>query len=483
MWGQIINFLSFLAFVWLSIQLVRSVFFWLFLWQRKEYRWDRIKAHFSLPFGRSQLVAAFSPLSLIFWRKPKITLRILLLLLGFLIFGGRIYFFILRVVAEVIREWPLALFPAFSLALLILFFLTPFLMGLLNGLLGLMLEPFYSLALLLTKKKLEKLKPLVIGITGSFGKTATKQIIKQVLAVEFKVLATEQSINTPLGIAKTVLFNLKPDHQLLIVEMGAYKTGEIKQLVESVRPKIGLLTGINLQHQQLFGNQKKIIEEKYQLIKSLPKDGLALFNGENSICNHLAKKTKKVKVKIYHFPPKDYPTPLLGRFQQLNIQAALEVADYLGIKRSQALKAVKKLKPSSLTLQLRKGWRNCRVLDNSYNSNPDGFEQALEELGQLSAKKKIVVTAGIIELGSQAGKIHQRLGGKISQTADQLILLNNNFFSSIKKGAHKKFVDKIKVIDDKVELKKYFEKIINRKTVVLLEGWNWEAKKILLEKR
>ena len=483
MWGQIINLFSFLAFVWLSIQLVRSIFFWLFLWQRKEYRWDRIKAHFSLPLGRSQLAAVFSPLSLTFWRKPKITLRILLLLLGFLIFGLRFYFLILRAMAEIIREWPLALFPAFTLALLILFLLTPILMGLLNGLLGLMLEPFYSLALLLAKKKLEKFKPLVIGITGSFGKTATKQIIKQILAVKFKVLATEQSINTPLGIAKTVLFKLKPDHQIFVVEMGAYKKGEIKQLAESVRPEIGLLTGINFQHQRLFGSQKKIIEEKYQLIKSLPKDGLALFNGENSICNDLAKTTKKVKVKIYHFPVKDYPTPLLGRFQQLNIQAALEVADYLRISRSEALKAVKKLKPSFLTLQLRKGWRNSRVLDNSYNSNPDGFEQALEILGQLSAKKKIVVTAGIIELGNQAEKIHRRLGRKISQTADQLILINNNFSPSIKKGADKKFVDKIRVIDDKVELKKYFEKVINREVVILLEGWNWEAKKMLLKKR
>jgi len=86
-------------------------------------------------------------------------------------------------------------------------------------------------------------------------------------------------------------------------------------------------------------------------------------------------------------------------------------------------------------------------------------------------------------LGNQAEKIHRRLGRKISQTADQLILIIKHFSPSIKKGADKKFVDKIRVIDDKVELKKYFEKVINREVVILLEGWNWEAKKMLLKKR
>ena len=480
---RLISFLSFLIFLWLLIKLVVVHLFWLYLWQRKEYRFDRLLAYWQTLEGKKQILNTFNPLFLGELRKPKFTLRLLIIIIGAILVEYQFYFVFLRFLGKLARLWPVFLFPVFALTLLIVFFLTPFLITGLNILVDLGLKPLCWLIFFLAKRRLEKIKPLVIGITGSYGKTATKQILQQVLGVKFKILATEASINTPLGVAKVILSKLKEEHEVFIVEMGAYKKGEIKQLTQLTKPKIGILTGINPQHGQLFGNQEKIIKTKHELIQALPKNGLAVFNKENVITANLAKKTTKVKVKTYGYPPKNYKTKLLGRFQQLNIQAALVVADYLEVKRTKTLEAIEQLRPTSLTLRLRKGWQNCLVLDDSHNSNPDGFWEALEVFKSLKAKRKIVITAGIIELGSASEFVHRRLGKFICKIADYLILTNNNFLKAFQKGVDKSFNKRIEVINKKIDLKKRLQKLVNKDTVILLEGWNWEAKKILFPRK
>lgn len=480
--NQLINFLSFIFFIWFLVQLIRATLYWLYLWQIKEYRLDRIRAHLSLPFGKKQLLAIFFPFSLSFWRKPSLTLRLVLVLFFMAVIEFRAYFLILKLMADPVRRWPLLLFPAFSISLVILFFTTAFFIALANGLAALALEPLYALLIYFAKKRLETIKPLVIGVTGSFGKTATKEILAKLLICRYQVLATQRSVNTSLGVVKVILTQLKSRHEVFIVEMGAYQKGEIKKLADLVKPKIGIITGINPQHQQLFGSQEQIIQTKYELIQALPKDGFAFFNGDNPICLKLFKKTKKVKAQAYYFPLKNYPTFLLGKFQQQNIQGALVIAEYMGIDRKKALKEIRTMTPSAMMLKSKMGLKNCRILDDSHNANPDGFWEALEILESLKAKRKVVVTSGVIELGEQTQKVHQRLGKKIAQVAEKLILTNDNFYLDFLTGAGKDFKRKIEVIENKEKLKKRLKNIARKKTVILLEGRNWEAQKILFNR-
>lgn len=483
LYNQIVNFLSFAFFILLMIEMFRVSLFWLYLWQRKEYRWDRLKAHFSLREEKRKLLAILLPFSFSLWRKPKINLRLFLTSALLLIISFRVYFLILKILAELVRHWPIMLFPVFPISLLLLFCLTPLIVALVEGVVAVLLEPMHLLFIFLAKRKLARTKPLVIAITGSYAKTATKEILRQVLKMKYKVLATTGSVNTPLGIAKEILERLKKEHQIFIVEMGAYKKGEINYLCQIVRPTVGIITGINSQHQQLFGKKENIIKAKFELIKALRKDGLAIFNGDNPISAALAKKTTWVRKKIYFYPERSYETSLLGRFQQLNIEAALAVTDHLGLNRQKVLKRIKILKPFSLMLRLRKGVRNSQIIDNSHNSNPDGFWEALQVLKDQPQAKKIVITSGIIELGNASRTVHKRLGKRIGEVADRLILTSDNFLPAIASGTGKAFLKKIEVISTQRELEQRLGKLLDKNIVVLLEGWNGEAKRILFSKK
>ena len=125
-------------------------------------------------------------------------------------------------------------------------------------------------------------KLLVIGVTGSYGKTSTKEYLAAILSEKFNVLKTREHQNSEVGISECILNELNDRHEIFVVEMGAYNRGGIKLLCDIVQPKIGVLTGINEQHMATFGSQENIIKAKYELIESLPNDGAAFFNGDNT---------------------------------------------------------------------------------------------------------------------------------------------------------------------------------------------------------
>ncbi len=137
---------------------------------------------------------------------------------------------------------------------------------------------------------------IVVGITGSFGKTTTKEILSTILAKKYKVLSPPQSYNTLFAVAQIIKEQLKEDHEIFLVEMGAYRRGEIAELCRMVKPKIGILTGIANQHLERFGTQENIIKAKYDLIESLPPDGLAVFNLYSKPCCDLYQKTDIAKI-------------------------------------------------------------------------------------------------------------------------------------------------------------------------------------------
>ena len=138
------------------------------------------------------------------------------------------------------------------------------------------------------RKRIKTLHPKVIGITGSYGKTSTKYILHQILSQKFNTLMTPDSYNTPMGICKVIRGDLTAEHEIFIVEMGAYKRGDIRELCDLVSPEIGILTAVGPQHLERFKSIENIAKTKYELIESLPPDGLAVFNNDNEICAELA---------------------------------------------------------------------------------------------------------------------------------------------------------------------------------------------------
>ena len=149
------------------------------------------------------------------------------------------------------------------------------------------------------RKRIKTLRLKVIGITGSYGKTSTKYILHGILSQKFNTLMTPDSYNTPMGVTKVIRGELTEKHEVFIVEMGAYRRGDIRELCELASPEIGVLTAVGPQHLERFKSIENIAKTKYELIESLPPDGLAVFNCDNAICAELADKTDDKRVVRY----------------------------------------------------------------------------------------------------------------------------------------------------------------------------------------
>jgi len=318
------------------------------------------------------------------------------------------------------------------------------------------LSPLEKIVLLIyiqkARTKLSRFKQLkIIGITGSYGKTSTKEILAQILATEFKVLKTPENYNTPLGIAKTILNQLNADHQIFIVELAAHKKGDIRYLCDLVKPQIGILTGITEQHLERFGSLQKIAETKSELAYSLPKNGLMLINLDDS---HLRQIKFKVESEIRGYSLKNksdfqalnlevgergsafavspggevmrFTTHLLGSHNVLNCLPALYLGLALGISFRKLASALSAIKPLPHRLQIIDSSPNVTVIDDAYSSNPQGFKAALEVLRNFSGKRKILITPGMVELGDQEQKIHGEVGRLAGQICDLIVLVGKN---------------------------------------------------------
>jgi UDP-N-acetylmuramoyl-tripeptide--D-alanyl-D-alanine ligase len=305
---------------------------------------------------------------------------------------------------------------------------------------------------------------IVIGITGSYGKTTTKEILATLLGARYRVRKTTGSVNTPVGIARTVLRGLRPDDQVFVVEMGAYVPGNIRQLARLMRPRIGVLTAIGEQHLERFGSVDKIAATKYELIEALPPDGLAVFNADNARCRDLAARTRHVPVRTYGLEatpgPPDltavnirtstrgteftvraagrgearFRTPLLGRHNVANVLGATAVALELGLSLEEIAQAAARLEPVAHRLQLVVGSGGVTVIDDAYNSNPAGAQAALDVLAEFPGRK-VLVTPGMVELGEMLEERHTEFGRAAAAVCDYVILVGPGRTRSIAAGA------------------------------------------------
>ena len=354
------------------------------------------------------------------------------------------------------------------------------------------------------KKKRAQFKDLiVIGITGSYGKTSTKEFLATILSEKFKVLKTAKHQNSEVGVSLCILNDLKPEHEIFIVEMGAYNRGGIKLLCDIIKPKIGVLTGINEQHMATFGSLENIIKAKYELIESLPRsesessllrglpeNGLAIFNGDNDYCYELYKKTKKPK-KVYSLQstisnlPVDLYTSsiavnreflsfkvidkngesaifkanLLGEQNISNILASAVCAKELGMTLEEITKACQKIESWQGGVELKKGINGLNIIDATYSANPDGVISHIDYL-KIWPGKKVIIMPCLIELGKVSKRIHKEIGKKIGEVCDLSIITTREHFQEIGEGATEKGLkgENILFIENPKEI---FEKIKN----------------------
>src|SRR3989339_768779 len=442
-----IDFFKLIYFILVFKAILRCVYFW----QLKEYRLDRFREFLTT----SESGAYFLPTNRLL--RPKFTLKVWLLI--YLAF----YFTL-----SLLNAFPQNRLWAAMLAYLLL----PVSVAVSVALLAPATSLVYDLAIFLAKIKIHLTgsRLTVVGITGSYGKTATKEILAHLLAGRYRVLKTPANVNTAVGVAKTVLTRLSPSHQVFVVEMGAYRRGEIQKICRLVTPQIGVLTGINQQHLGLFGSFSNLLATKYELIASLPKNGLAVVNGANKFCRDLAKKTNHVPVRLYSKPKKAFKTNLLGSWQQLNIAAAVTVARRFKVKPAAIKKLLFSIPSFKTALKVRRGEKGLTILDDSYNSNPAGFLAAVNFAKAKKARAKILVTAGIIETGSAKKDIHEKLAHKSLSVFKQVTVTKKDTYRLFLAAAKKDQTKKLSFAPDFNQIIVSLKNQANPQSLVLFEG-------------
>ena len=349
-------------------------------------------------------------------------------------------------------------------------------------------------------KKLNDMKHLdVIGITGSYGKTSSKNILSDILNIKYNVLPSPKNFNTPYGLIITVNNHLDKFDDIMIAEMGAYKKGEIKELCDLVKPKYGILTKIGTAHIEIFGSQENIQEGKFELIESLPSDGIGVLNGDDELqLNYKLKNNCKIlwigienkNVNVYATNIKTsnkgttfdvvfkgdknkytFTTKLLGYNNIYNILSSLALAKEFNLSIDQMKKAVLNVKAVEHRLELRNAG-NITYIDDSYNSNPVGSKMALDVLKDMPGLR-IVMTPGMVELGDKSYELNKKFGTYMKDSTDIVILVGKKITKPIQDGLEEvKFNDKnIHVVDSTNEAFKLVNKLsFNKEAYVLIEN-------------
>lgn len=286
----------------------------------------------------------------------------------------------------------------------------------------------------------------VTGVTGSVGKTTTKESVAAALATKYVVLKNEGNLNNEIGLPLTLL-KLNQSHQKAVLEMGMYALGEIKALCDIAQPKTGVVTNVGPTHLERLGSLERIAEAKAEVVESLPSDGVAILNGDDSRVRAMGDFTQ-AKVLLYGMDPAFdvwasdiesgglegirfrlhraghstlVDSPLPGYHSVHTALAAAAVAFAHGFELGEVVEALRH-RGAPLRLLVRRGVKGCTIIDDTYNASPASTLAALDLLAELKGRR-IAVLGDMLELGSFEVEGHRQVGRRAAEAVDRLIVM------------------------------------------------------------
>ncbi|PWH86005.1 UDP-N-acetylmuramoyl-tripeptide--D-alanyl-D-alanine ligase [Brumimicrobium oceani] len=326
----------------------------------------------------------------------------------------------------------------------------------------------------------------VIAITGTNGKTTTKELTAAVLNKKFNILFTEGNLNNHIGVPLTLL-QLNKNHDLAIIEMGASKLGDIKELTDIANPTHGIITNIGHAHIEGFGSPENIVKTKTELYSAIKENkGLLFYNSDDSVlANKLPAScptqtygttgTADIIGEILELSPMlsfqwktgTYMSPqintqIIGKYNFYNMLAAICIGNHFEVKQNDINTALAEYKPSNNRSQLEKTSYNTVILD-AYNANPTSVKSALENFAEISSENKLFVLGDMLELGENTNQYHQ----EVIQLAKSLNLQGvfvGNIYSSLAK------VNDILAFDSTETAKDFFATALPKDNLILLKG-------------
>jgi UDP-N-acetylmuramoyl-tripeptide--D-alanyl-D-alanine ligase len=288
-------------------------------------------------------------------------------------------------------------------------------------------------------------KPLV-AVTGSAGKTTTKEAIAHVLSTRFRVLKSEGNFNNQFGLP-LMLLKLEPEHDVAVIEMGMSHAGEIRALAKIAQPEIGVVTNVAAVHLEFFDSLAGIARAKYELVESLPSSGTAVLNADDEYVSQFGRdfkgkvvmygtratadvRAEKIQSKGANGAEFDVVIgsvreharlPLLGEHNVLNALAAVAVGLERGVKAAEAVGALATLTPADKRGQVFQV-DNITAINDCYNSNPKALEAMVDALAAMAGRRRIVVAGEMLELGPAGEEMHRRAGRHIGERKIDLLV-------------------------------------------------------------
>ncbi len=347
-------------------------------------------------------------------------------------------------------------------------------------------------------RQLAVVKPQVIGITGSYGKSSSKSMLAHMLQFEAPTLAASGSINTLMGVTRHVREELVRGHKYMVVEMGAFKTGSIKRLCQLTPPSAGLITAVGDMHLERFGSTDAIIRAKGELAEAIPAGGLLVVNADSPGALVIARKTTHCKVVLYgetstealatrledvRFTKKGTAftlrtadqtyscfTPVLGRPIVLNLAGAFTLATAMGVRPDVAVAAMRTLRPVSNRLEVVED-RGVTWIRDAYNSNQFGFRAALEVAAALPVARRFLATPGCIELGTQQFDVNRALSREAATVCDNTVVvadMNRDAFVSGHRDASRE--SRLVAVANRAEAFRWINDHVEDGDLVILEN-------------
>ncbi|MEQ9308315.1 MAG: UDP-N-acetylmuramoyl-tripeptide--D-alanyl-D-alanine ligase [Balneolaceae bacterium] len=348
------------------------------------------------------------------------------------------------------------------------------------------------------RKKLASMPHLkVIALTGSYGKTSTKFMVRDLLKERFNVCSTPGSYNTPMGICKVINNDLQSHHQVLILEMGARYKGNIQELCDIAKPDISIITNVGVAHLETFGSQEIIASEKGKLVDNLEAGGVAILNADDPLVAKMGENRPEItRILVgldlgeiqsgeisydtsgssfevtFGDEKEEFKTRLLGAHNVQNMLLAIGTAHHLGIRPKTMAIATKNIEPVEHRLEL-KQQGDLFIIDDAFNSNPVGAKNAVEILGQFKTGRRIIITPGMVELGDIEYEENKKFGNAIAEAnLDLVILVGEERAKPIQEGIEEQAesTENVKVVNSLFEANDIAREFAKAGDVILYEN-------------
>ena len=447
----------------LYIKTLQQIAYFLYRYQLKEYRLDRTKEHLIRTYPDFLhawiYTTIFAPMSTKMLPQPTMK-AVLIAVLGIALYNS-----LLCLLGPVVLVMGLFISPFFVFAAQAI--QSP-------------LEIYVKVRLQKrAHTKIEHLKAKglkVIGITGSYGKTSTKRLLTHALGLSYNVLTTARSINSPTGISRIVLKQLTDKHDYFVVEMGAYKKGEIQELMDIVDPDIAIITGISNQHIALFGSQKNIIEGKSELLQgSSVHTGYINKDSEHQPIVPRGLTTRVYDASTYKFFIKGSKIPHLPESFKINAGGAFLIAHNEGVAKNALKAAFNNMYEKYCDVREVKGYNQSTIINRAFrgrsplSSNRIGVLHSIKHLASFPQSVKVMTMPCLIELGDEAKKVHTEIWKSLYKHKIQTYITTSDYYDDIV-AAIPRNQTYIKLETDPSHVIEKLKTHASKDTVMLIEG-------------